>query len=381
MPITDVGIITKLLNAFLFVLSGGYGRTLPEALWILEKMVILELFVVVILWIATEKEVLLDLIMKTIWFGFLVFLLKSWPALSVGIVKSFIQVGLLIGGDAIELKDFLNPSIIMSHGMAVLSVIVLRMSTYSGWFSALNLFQMFMYGIASLIIFFSFLVITAQIFIKILEFYIAANVVLILLPFGAFRHTMFLAEKAFAVVIGSAISLCVLALVTSVALPFLKTVQLTATSGIPEAFSVAAAAFIVAILAWNAPGIASGILMGSPALSASNVAGAALVGAQMAFVGGLAGSKLGSALLSGTQKATQAGAALVTAGREGGGSGLRMLAQQAGRDLSSATMGHYARPASSGATYAREAMTYTPTGTGGGSSPGANAGRGRGSSS
>jgi len=125
----------------------------------------------------------------------------------------------------------------------------------------------------------AYILIAWQIFYAVLEFNLLAAVVGIFLPFGFFEPTKFLAEKAIGAIVSSGVKLMVLAFIMSVIEPTLSTLAFSGDLNFTEIWSALLTVGAVAFLAWNAPGIAAGLLAGSPSLSA----GAAL---QNAVVGG-----------------------------------------------------------------------------------------------
>ena len=106
-------------------------------------------------------------------------------------------------------------------------------------------------------------------FVTYLEFSLITTLGLIFLPFGVFQHTAFLAERVFAAIIAFGVKLMVLGLIVSVATPVLATVQLPPDPTWRQLFEVLVVCLAVATLSWHAPGVASGLLAGSPTLTAS----------------------------------------------------------------------------------------------------------------
>jgi type IV secretion system protein TrbL len=367
----DIGIVTKILNALIFVLSGGFGRTLPEALWLMQHLVILEVVLLGAWWALGQQEALAQLISKTLWFGALLWFLTAWPSLSLAFVQSLVQVGIQIGGSSITLHEFLDPSAIMQHGLSVIGTIFTRLTSFSGFSAVMNIPELFILGLAAMGIWLAFFILAAQVFIKTIEFYLASTIVVILLPFGAFRHTAFLAEKAFAVVIGSGIGLAVLAVITSLILPFLVTLQVSADPTLYETFTVLTAAGLLGLLAWQAPGMAAGLLAGAPSLSAATLAHGAMAATATTLLGAAAVDRLSRGIMGAAQQATAGGAAIGTALRHGGVRGLGQLTTQAGRDLTQATIGNFRAASQRGQQYAHHAMS---SGEGPGTGAGARVG-------
>ena len=117
----------------------------------------------------------------------------------------------------------------------------------------------------------------------------------ILLPFGINKHTKFIAERTLGGVINYGVKLMVLAFILSVTEPTLTgSINFTLTDGNVEwneIFSVMVISWAIALLAWNAPGIAAGIVSGSPSLTAGTalqntvMGGALIAGTSVAAIG------------------------------------------------------------------------------------------------
>jgi type IV secretion system protein TrbL len=124
----------------------------------------------------------------------------------------------------------------------------------------------------------AYILIAWQIFYAVLEFNLLAAVVGIFLPFGFLEQTKFLAEKAIGAIVSSGVKLMVLAFIMAVIEPTLSTLSFSASMTFTEIWSVLLTVGAVAFLAWNAPGIAAGLLAGSPSLTAGTALQNAMVG-------------------------------------------------------------------------------------------------------
>src|SRR6266851_3553834 len=211
----DPGILTKLLNAFAFVFTGGFAQIMPEALWLLRTLAAIELVLVALWWALTQDDALVAFLAKALWFGAFLYLVTAWPTLTRTVVTSFVQTGLLAGGGGLSVADFTNPSTIAKYGLEVTAVIFARISSFSGLGALKNLPEVLLAGFSALGIVLAFFVMAIQVFITLLEFYLVSMLALILVPFGVFRHTAFLAERAFGMILAFGIKLMVLACITS----------------------------------------------------------------------------------------------------------------------------------------------------------------------
>jgi len=153
------------------------------------------------------------------------------------------------------------------------------------------------------------------VFITYLEFYLISALGLILVPFGVFKHTSFLAEKVFGAIIAFGIRLMVLAFILSVTQQTLSSFVLPPDPTVKQISLVLFTAVTVMGLSWHAPAIASGLMAGSPGLGLGAVAGTGL-----AVAGVVAAA--GSMVTEAARQIAQAGhLATAAAAKRGGGEG------------------------------------------------------------
>jgi type IV secretion system protein TrbL len=336
----DPGILTKLLNAFAFVFTGGFAQIMPEALWLLRTLAAMELVIVALWWALTHDDALVAFLAKALWFGAFLYLVTAWPTLTRTVVTSFMQTGLLAGGGGLSVADFTNPSTIAKYGLEVTAVIFARISSFSGLGAIKNLPEVLLAGFSALGIVLAFFVMAIQVFITLLEFYLVSMLALILVPFGVFRHTAFLAERAFGMILAFGIKLMVLACITSAMLPVLVTLQLPADPAFKDILSLLLASLALAMLTWHAPSVAAGMMAGAPSLTASTAANTAIAAGATVGLTALAGATALRGVGAATRGALTAGTAITTAARLGGAQGALQLAAGASREtVSRATRG------------------------------------------
>jgi type IV secretion system protein TrbL len=153
-----------------------------------------------------------------------------------------------------------------------------------------------------------------NLFLAVLEYYLFAGIVGVLLPFGLVPSTKFLAEKAIGAVVSAGIKLMVLSFITSAVIPIIVNIKFPSTD---ENWSMnalwAAELTMVGItaLSWKAPGLAASLMSGSPSLGVDHVVSVAQtavsagVGAATGIAGAAAGNP-GVAISSATQVASAA---------------------------------------------------------------------------
>lgn len=329
----DSGILTALLGTFQATFQAGFGPVKADALSLLAVLAAIELTVAVLFWLLKGEDALVGLVQKILLIGMFLFFVTQWPALVMLTLKGFEQTGLKAGGGAAGISTFANPSAIIDYGFAVTLPIQNEIdSLSSGTFGALgSIGPIIMLGWAEIGILMAFFILAIQAFVTYLEFYLVTVLALILVPFGVFRHTSFIAEKAFGVVIGHGVKLMVLAFILSAALPVLSSLSMPTDPSVRTAWCMLLASGAIMFLAWHAPGIAGGMMAGGPSLSAGAAAGtviAAGTGVVAAGMGGawaLARSRDGAAATLRAAGALQTGAQMgaLDSALSGGGAAAR----------------------------------------------------------
>jgi type IV secretion system protein TrbL len=180
----------------------------------------------------------------------------------------------------------------------------------------------------------AFFILAIQLFVTLIEFKLTTLAGFVLIPFGLFGKSAFMAERVLGNVISSGIKVLVLAVIVGIGSTLFS--QFTSvTSGTPPSIDDAMAMVLAALsllgLGIFGPGIANGLVSGGPQLGAGAAVGAAAAGGGVVAAGlagvGMAGGGLAAAggIAAG---AARGGAALAggatTAFRAGGASGLAM---------------------------------------------------------
>jgi len=199
-------------------------------------------------------------------------IVRSFPSLSNAFVQSLIQAGQIAGGGGGS--SLFDPSNIIDYGLLTTTPLVEKMSGIG----ITEIVNGIVLALTYVGIMLAYILIAWQIFYAVLEFNLLAAVVGIFLPFGFFEPTKFLAEKAIGAIVSSGVKLMVLAFIMAVIEPTLSTLSFTADLNFTEIWSALLTVGAVAFLAWNAPGIAAGLLAGSPSLSAGTAMQNAVVG-------------------------------------------------------------------------------------------------------
>lgn len=284
---------TTLLN-FIGIFSLGYGNLYPSTLWLFLALLGIEVVLFGLYWALGAGQIL-DAIKKILFIGIWFWIVSSFPVLVNQFVNSLIQAGSTAAGGLTF--NLLDPSAIAGKGLDVSQPIMDKVEALP-W---TQIGQKIIISILYLIVMAIFLLIAIQVFITVLEFYLIVAIVSIFLPFGLMKHTKFLAEKSIGAVIASGIKMMVLSFILSVSGPVILAATLTATATLNEIFSLILTVGAIGLLAWNAPGIAAGLIAGSPSLSAGTAVQNTVAGGFMAAgaVAGLANATRAAASMTG----------------------------------------------------------------------------------
>jgi type IV secretion system protein TrbL len=336
----DTGILTTLLNAFLAVFSAGPGHLAPAAARLLFLLAGMELTLAGIWWVLKGENVLVGLMQKTLLLCLFSFFVANWTTLINAVLDGFVWAGFTAGGSspaagAALIKD---PSSIISQAFVITQPLETEISSLSLY----SIGSLILLGWAYIFTILAFFMLAIQVFITYLEFYLVAALSLILVPFGVFKHTAFIAERAFGSVISFGVKLMVLAFIIAAASPVIATITIPAVPNLQQAYMVMLAALSIAFLSWHAPGIAAGMVSGGPSLTAGSAAGFVASSTFGALAGAAAASSAARATTAGTLSATKAAASglgTVRAGAQLGAATAQLGGSGAGGQAAAAVTG------------------------------------------
>lgn len=291
--------LTTTLTNFISIFSLGYSNLWASTLWLWTTLLAIEIILFGIYFAFGAKN-FADAFWKVIFIGFWWWIVNAFPTIANLFMNSFVAWGNTAGGGGPTY--LLDPSSVAGLGLDAgepLLDAIDRADTF-------DVGTKILLALLWLIVILVFFLIAIQIFITVLEFYLVVAISSILLPFGLLKRTKFLAEKVMGGLISFGVKLMVLSFLMTAAGPVLVGASLPANPGYNEILGLVLTVGALAILVWNAPGIAAGMLAGSPSLTAGTVA----QGAAMGVAGG-------AVVTSGGFAATRAAASLAGAGARG----------------------------------------------------------------
>jgi type IV secretion system protein TrbL len=334
----NTGVIDHFLEVFTRYIDSGFGLLSGEVAFIASTLIAIDMALAGIFWTLEaggENELIARLIKKTLFIGAFAYLISNWNALSSIIFHSFAGLGLKATGSGFSISDLMRPGKLAQTGLDAGQPLLQSASDLMGAVSFFeNFLQIICLMLAWVLIVLAFFILAIQMFVTLIEFKLTTLAGFVLIPFGLFGKSAFLAERVLGNVISSGIKVLVLAVILGIGSTLFSSLVQDFGSDSPtieEAMSIVLASLTLLGLGIFGPGIANGLVSGGPQLGAGaavgtaiaaggvGVAGAAGVGMMMRSVGALGGA-VASTVQTGARVAGAASTAygLGAAGKEGG---------------------------------------------------------------
>ncbi|HKN31465.1 MAG TPA: P-type conjugative transfer protein TrbL [Roseiarcus sp.] len=293
------GVIDGFLSTFTQYIDSGFGLVQGDVRWLAGVLIAIDITLAGLFWaMAPDEDVLARLIKKTLYIGVFAFIIGNYNNLAQIIYNSFADLGLKAGGGTLTSAQLLQPGKVAQVGIDAGKPILTSISGLMGFTSFFdNFIQIAILLIAWLIVVISFFIMAIQLFVSLIEFKLTTLAGFVLVPFGLFGRTAFLAEKVLGNVVSSGVKILVLAVIVGIG----STIFSQFTSGfnnpptIDDALTLILAALAMLGLSIFGPGIANGLIAGGPQLGAGAAVGTGLAVAGIGAAGvGLAAAGVGA---------------------------------------------------------------------------------------
>jgi type IV secretion system protein TrbL len=352
----DTGVIDRFLEVFTRYIDSGFGLLGSEVAFIATTLIIIDVTLAALFWSwGADDDIMARLIKKTLFVGVFAYLISNWNYLAQIVFESFAGIGLKASGTGFSTADLLRPGKVAQTGLDAGRPLLESISDLMGYWSFFeNFIQIACMLFAWVLVLLAFFILAVQLFVTLIEFKLTTLAGFILIPFGLFGKSAFMAERVLGNVISSGIKVLVLAVIIGIGSTLFS--EFTAGFGgntptIDQAMAIVLASLSLLGLGIFGPGIANGLVSGGPQLGAGSAVGTGLaaggvVAVAAAGVGGVASA--GSALASGTAAAARGGASLAggaaksyslgaagQSGLKGVGGGLGGMVRSAGSAVSS----------------------------------------------
>ncbi|HGM6509482.1 TPA: P-type conjugative transfer protein TrbL [Pseudomonas aeruginosa] len=343
------GVIDNFLGTFTQYIDSGFGLLGGEVAFIATTLIVIDVTLAALFWSwSADDDIIARLVKKTLFVGVFAYLIGNWNNLAKIVFDSFAGLGLKASGTGFTAQDLMRPGKVAQTGLDAARPLLDSISNLMGWVAFFeNFIQIACLLFAWALVILAFFILAIQLFVTLIEFKLSTLAGFVLIPFGLFGKTAFMAERVLGNVISSGIKVLVLAVIVGIGSTLFS--QFTQgfggqTPSIDDAMAIVLAALSLVGLGIFGPGIASGLVSGGPQLGAGAAVGTGLaVGGAALAAGGAAGlaAKGGAAAVRGG--ATAAGAAsaayslgsLGQSGAAGVASGLGGVARAAGSTATS----------------------------------------------
>ena len=312
------GVIDHFLEVFTRYIDGGFGLLRPEVAFIATTLIVIDVVLAALFWSwGADEDIIARLVKKTLFVGVFAYIIGNWNNLARIVFESFAGLGLKASGTGFSVGDLLRPGKVAQTGLDAGRPLLDSISNLMGYWSFFeNFIQIACMLFAWALVLLAFFVLAVQLFVTLIEFKLTTLAGFVLIPFGLFGKSAFMAERVLGNVISSGIKVLVLAVIIGIGSTLFS--EFTAgfggaTPSIDDAMAIVLAALSLLGLGIFGPGIANGLVSGGPQLGAGAAVGTGLaaggmVAAGAATVGAVASG--GAALAGGAAAAARGGAAL-----------------------------------------------------------------------
>lgn len=381
------GVIDRFLEVFTRYIDSGFGLLGGEVAFIATTLIVIDMVLAALFWSwGGDEDIIARLVKKTLFVGVFAWLIGNWNNLARIIFESFAGLGLKASGTGFSTSDLLRPGKVAQVGLDAGRPLLESISGLMGYISFFeNFLQIIVLLFAWVMVLLAFFILSIQLFITLIEFKLTTLAGFVLIPFGLFGKTAFLAERVLGNVVSSGVKILVLAVIIGIGSTLFS--EFTRGFGgnqptIEDAMAVVLAALALLGLGIFGPGIANGLISGGPQLGAGAAIGTTLAAGGVVAAGaagvGMAVGGIGTAAAA-AGSVTRGSAALAggatTAYRAGGASSVVMSGLSKGAEAVTAPLRQAASSISS--SFAAGGRSATRQGGGQGQSePGGPDGQG-----
>ena len=312
------GVIDRFLEVFTSYIDSGFGLLGGEVGFIASTLIVIDVTLAALFWAwGADEDIIARLVKKTIFIGIFAYLIGNWNSLAQIVFDSFAGLGLMASGTGFSVADLMRPGRVAQTGLDAGRPLLQAIADLSGYWAFFeNFLQIICLLIAWVLVLLAFFILAVQLFVTLIEFKLTVLAGFVLIPFGLFSQSAFMAERVLGSVVSAGIKILVLAVIIGIG----STLFDEFTSGfggeqptIDDAMAIVLAALSLLGLGIFGPGIANGIVSGGPQLGAGAAVGTGLaVGGAVVAAGGSAalGMRGGRTALSAGATGVRGGASL-----------------------------------------------------------------------
>ena len=302
----DTGVVDRFTEVFTRYIDSGFGLLGGDVAFLASTLIAIDITLAGLFWAwGADEDVLAHLVKKTLYVGFFAFLIGNFNNLAKIVFNSFSGLGLKAAGSSLSADQFLQPGRLAQIGIDAGKPILDAASQLTGYVSFfVNFIQIFVLLTAWMVVVVAFFILAIQLFVTLIEFKLTTLAGFILVPFGLFSKTAFLAERVLGNVVASGVKVLVLAVIVGIGTTLFSEFTQGFNGNQPsleDALALVLAALSLLGLGIFGPGIATGLTAGAPQLGAGAAVGTALAAGGIGVAGALA-ARTGAGTLVGAAR-------------------------------------------------------------------------------
>lgn len=267
--------LTAIQNAIQSSVAAGVSSLVPAALSLAATIFVISIALRFLQEMAEDRFNLVPFCLSAaLKGGGWAFLINEYPAIANEWLEGCLWVGSTMGGGSMSTSDLTNPSAIVNAGFTAAEPLYQFLLKVGAMDTLSMLATILMLVPTYLLIILSFFIIAWQILITFVEFYLIMGPALMLLGFGPWQKSAFLAEMGLKGIVGIGVKVMVLSSLIGIVFPLIKSFS-AVEPDIKNSLVFLGCTFGIALLTWFAPTMAAGLMSGSPQLSVGTATGAA----------------------------------------------------------------------------------------------------------
>ncbi|SDF61159.1 type IV secretion system protein [Sporolituus thermophilus] len=293
--------MSEMMQYFANIFATATGAIQPVAVGIFATLVTISIALNHMLK-GDDTDHIRLLVAEVIRFGFFFFIIYNYQYLVNTWIQGCFQFAEKIApGGATQGID---PSAIMKKGYELVQPILGKISIMD--VALANIVKLLMTVASALLVLAAYFLVAVQVFLTYTEFYLISAVAFALIGFAGHSRTAFLAEKAIGAVVSLGLKMLVLAAIVGISQPLLLNATLPAAANEGDMLHVFFTALTVALLAWQAPGLAMSLLAGAPSLTTQGAIGSAVSAISTTIAAGRMARTAGTGAAQAVKNAAQA---------------------------------------------------------------------------
>ena len=191
------GVIDHFLEVFTRYIDGGFGLLHGEVAFIATTLVVIDVTLAALFWSwGADDDIMARLIKKTLFVGMFAYIIGNWNNLARIVFESFAGLGLKASGTRFSTADLLRPGKVAQTGLDAGRPLLDSISNLMGYWSFFeNFIQIACMLFAWVLVLLAFFVLAVQLFVTLIEFKLTTLAGFVLIPFGLFGKSAFMAER------------------------------------------------------------------------------------------------------------------------------------------------------------------------------------------